>query len=545
MDPVVLIHGYSSEGATDPADDSPDPGGIYGDLPGHLREMGFEVNQINLGRYISLDDGVGIEDVSLAMERALQSPAHNHLLGSGFSAIVHSTGALVVRNWVRRFGARSVGDGADKTYPCALRRVVYLAGANFGSGWAQIGESLIAKWIRLIMPGHTGRGLAVLDDLELGSSWATDLHVDFLRPESRMLEDYGVMEFCVIGSQPPPSWAVAPIRYGKEEGSDGVVRVCACNLNFNYLRLVPNVAAETFPWEKLKSYHEGLGGEPGGLATFSLGARFDENYYRIDVSSRPGQPYCVGESGGQIREVYGRQYIPFAIPFEIAHSGGNAESAEKGIVTPSTVQVRDLIKDALNRTHDDYEAAVQPFKDATATTMEQARKAHESNLLEKAADWLLHRPIERQGPYDAHAQLVVRVWDQHGDPVNDCSIFFNSAGGGAGAPTGERGEAPDAINKLFEDSHKNHKTPNCMNFYLRVTEWDGKEWADLLSKVNGADLEIEAVDRATKRILYLPLRMRLPADELAKWIVAHQTTVVDVVLMRIPADQTFVMRASG
>ena len=96
MEPILLIHGYSSEGKNNSAKE------IYGSLPNELRKLfgRQNVRDINLSRWISLNDGITLDDVSLAMERALRAE-HADILDSGFNIIIHSTGALVVRNWIK------------------------------------------------------------------------------------------------------------------------------------------------------------------------------------------------------------------------------------------------------------------------------------------------------------------------------------------------------------------------------------------------------------------------------------------------------------
>lgn len=88
---LVLLHDFSAEGQPG------DAARIYGTLPDAPR--GRQVVDINLGRYISLDDSVDLEDVSLAFDCALS--ARSERLDKGFNALTHSTGALVVRTWVR------------------------------------------------------------------------------------------------------------------------------------------------------------------------------------------------------------------------------------------------------------------------------------------------------------------------------------------------------------------------------------------------------------------------------------------------------------
>src|SRR6185503_11753212 len=122
MEPIVLIHGYSAESEKTDRDSI---AAIYGLLPGKLRDAYGEpaVTEIDLSRYVSLEDGVTIDDVSRAFDRALKTEEFQGLLNSGFHVIIHSTGALVIRNWIRRFS----------TKPSPVRNLVYLAGANFGS----------------------------------------------------------------------------------------------------------------------------------------------------------------------------------------------------------------------------------------------------------------------------------------------------------------------------------------------------------------------------------------------------------------------------
>jgi hypothetical protein len=163
--PTILIHGYSSEGSTSDTDPYPRTTleGLYGRMVQDLPTLGVDPIPVNVSRYVSLDDGLSIEDISFALDRTLKTD-FPELLTGGFNAIIHSTGALVARNWVRRFNK------PDKT--CPLKRLIHLAGANLGSGWAHVGASQFARFARAAMGAQ--RGLAVLRDLELGSNWAIE-----------------------------------------------------------------------------------------------------------------------------------------------------------------------------------------------------------------------------------------------------------------------------------------------------------------------------------------------------------------------------------
>jgi hypothetical protein len=148
------------------------------------------------------------------MDRALKAE-HSDLLKNGFHVIIHSTGALVVRNWIRKFSPK----------PSPINNLIHLAGANFGSGLAHIGKGQLSRWGRLIFSG-TGRGTQILDELEFGSWKTLDMHLHFLRQGNDMLNDYQVQEFCIIGSQTLSFLRPIPIRYVKEDSADNTVRYC-------------------------------------------------------------------------------------------------------------------------------------------------------------------------------------------------------------------------------------------------------------------------------------------------------------------------------
>ena len=72
MDPIVLIHGYSAESKqTTPAAIQK----IYGALPQALRDAygNDGVIEIDLSRYITLEDGLTIDDIARAFDRVLKA----------------------------------------------------------------------------------------------------------------------------------------------------------------------------------------------------------------------------------------------------------------------------------------------------------------------------------------------------------------------------------------------------------------------------------------------------------------------------------------
>ena len=99
-----------------------------------------------------------------------------------------------------------------------------------------------------------------------------------------MLAYYGVMEFSIVGSQPPPQNMIIPFRYGREDGSDGVVRVAASNLNHHYVRIGPSLPPEDINWEQAVIFSKRTveASATGDLADFSnADSIFAGNYYTL------------------------------------------------------------------------------------------------------------------------------------------------------------------------------------------------------------------------------------------------------------------------
>jgi len=487
VDPVVLIHGYGAESAAPSKAAIPS---IYGDLPARLRRLfgGAAVVEIDLSRYVSLEDGVTIDDLSRALDRALREE-FSHLLAGKFHVVAHSTGALVIRNWIRRFSRK----------PSPAGNVVYLAGANFGSGWGHIGKGQIAKWGRAVFQSGAERGLLVLGALELGSEWTLDLHRHFLKPGSRMAQDYRVQESSIIGSQADVAWYLIPIRYAKEDGSDGVVRVASGNINFHYLRFAPTARARSLSWKEVP----GQAGRP-------MDPRGDRlELYEIKEQSRPG--------------LAGQPEAPFAIPFECSHSG-----PKMGVVGGDKPgeQVLRLVASALGTPPNRRAACVQEFHAETAATYRRVLEASRPAAWKRWID-------EPRAQYDPHAQVIVRVRDQDGRPVSSFDVFFDSVQGAR--------DTSLAIRRLFQDKHRNSACPHIITFYLRTDAFNPEagDWEPQIPKVQGCHLEVSAVEPETSEIVYLPMRFEFTAAQLEAWVRGHRSTLVDVELLRLPSPELY------
>ena len=476
MKPILLIHGYASEGKNNSVQE------IYGSLPEDLRtEFGDAIQELNLSRWISLNDGVALDDISFAMERALNSDTYKHLLETGFHVIIHSTGALVVRNWIRLFSSK----------PCPIDNLVYLAGANFGSGLAHIGQGQLARWGRLIFQ-QTGRGMKVLNELEFGSWKTLDLHLSFLKQGHSMYDDFQVQEFCLIGSQTLDLLRYVPIRYVKEDSSDNTVRTSASNLNYNYIKVFPKSTAYQLSTRELSKV----------VQSRLNNKLLNVDHYEYDLE-------FLSE---------GRREVPFAVIFETAHFGSDI-----GIVSgkDNRQDVMPLIKAALNTPYDSdkYQQAVQHFTQAHEDTFNRAKDL-DSNIFE----W------NKQSQYEGHAQIIFRLIDQFGNAVENFDITFKSY---------KPGKKQFRVETMIEDKHVNKKDKGTITFYLRTQSFINGEWLDLLKNIADLHIEITGYEALSGDIAYLPINVRLNSDLVRKAIQSFRTTIIDVVLARLPSEKVF------
>ncbi len=217
---VLLIHGYSASGE---------------DLMPWKRALSdakIVTVPIEVGNYISLNNEVTIKDLGEAFDRALRLTKFSS--GSlddqwTFDAIVHSTGMLVLRQWL-------VSDPYPRDDPRSrtrrLKHLVGLAPATFGSPQAKQGRSFLGALVkgnRQIGPDFLNAGNGILDGLELGSSYTWKLsHGDMVC--DKPLYDKGPNTPYVtvfIGNQGYTGLAALD----NSPGSDGTVRWAGCALN--------------------------------------------------------------------------------------------------------------------------------------------------------------------------------------------------------------------------------------------------------------------------------------------------------------------------
>lgn len=214
---VIFVHGWSVRNTN-----------TYGGLPKFLEgQRGADgrllsVHHLYLGKYISFDDEVTVDDISRAFEQALNDTLDKR---AKFACITHSTGGPIIRTWLERYKRDLAAS--------RMSHLIMLAPANHGSALAQLGKSRLAR-MKFFFQGAEP-GVRVLHWLELGSeeSWRLNLSwldYDFLNA--------GSYPFVLTGQSIDRKMYDHLNAYTGEAGSDGVVRVASANLNFGLLRLV-------------------------------------------------------------------------------------------------------------------------------------------------------------------------------------------------------------------------------------------------------------------------------------------------------------------
>ncbi len=226
MTTLVFVHGWSVTSTS-----------TYGQLPQQLQQQAaaagltLTLTDIWLSEYVSFDDAVTMADLVRAFDHALRDL---HLLDASFACITHSTGGPVVREWLRAQRDKPATHSTIK-----LSHLVMLAPANYGSALAQLGKGMLGRlksWFAGVDPGQR-----ILDWLELGSAESLSLNLDHIHSGDPVV--HGQFQFVLVGDRPDRSLYDHLNSYTGEDGSDGVVRLAAANLNAHHAVLSPHTMA--------------------------------------------------------------------------------------------------------------------------------------------------------------------------------------------------------------------------------------------------------------------------------------------------------------
>jgi len=213
---ILLVHGYSVQQLN-----------AYGRIPSLLVQSGFQIQNVYLSAYVSLDDQVTCGDLALALETQIAQAGITDDMLRDTAVLCHSTGAIVVRRWMlNRLKA-------GRTLPSHL---VTLAGANHGSSLSQVGRTAIARVFRRLVD-HAQPGERVLADLDYGSTFLWSLNKEWLEcwNAGKLAATHcfamGGDKHWVdeISSLDVPGWQFL------EFGSDSIVRISGANLNYGFV----------------------------------------------------------------------------------------------------------------------------------------------------------------------------------------------------------------------------------------------------------------------------------------------------------------------
>jgi len=223
---LILLHGWSVQTTA-----------AYGLLAPRLAAAGYPLRNIFLGRYLSLDGRITLDDLVEAFDAALDQPptgpeGGNPLRGP-FSLIGHSTGGLLAWAWTARYSHLGTH---PRPREARLRHLITLATPHHGSRLAHHSLAMFPELGRTDFPYAR-----VLDDLELGSERLWDMTRDWIRrpPAGRD----GFFPFSMAGGIPTPGSSERMMPAQREPGSDGLVRIPSANPNTRCFRLATGAAS--------------------------------------------------------------------------------------------------------------------------------------------------------------------------------------------------------------------------------------------------------------------------------------------------------------
>lgn len=484
---LAILHGWSDTSAS------------FQPLRAWLGAHGHPTTDVWLGDYISLDDDVRVEDVAKRMKAVVDALIADGTLASSFDLIVHSTGALVAREWLATF----YPDGAG----CPVKRLVMLAPANFGSRLAAVGKSMIGRLIKGLN-NRLETGEEMLRALELASPYQWNLtRRDLLQPPEQAaagapaVSPFGVgkvLPFVIIGTRAYDSGVQQIVN---EDGSDGTVRVPAGNLNvvgmtLDFSRPGPDGAPRIQPWP-----------------------------------SRTGN-----------------LQIPLAVLPERDH-GEITHPETNGRAGPGTgARLGQLILDALACGEADYAGLQADWAAITKATGDLGDFGDEHDPQFVAARDRVFEGQDHPGPAHFHRylQLIVKVTDDYGNLVKDYFLEFSDP---ATKNNVSRDRTVITFHKdVLEDVHNNSTTSAFRCLYIDHTDlmkifYDQN--AALAVSISAAPpgRNVKYFDSAKEMALG---RVELHAQNLQERealtdtrIFRNQTHFIEVIIPRRPIDKVF------
>jgi hypothetical protein len=474
---LVFVHGWSVTHTN-----------TYGGLPERIgseaASIGLDilVKEIFLGQYVSFRDEVRVEDISRAFDAAQKRELAPLVKDLGrFACITHSTGGPVIRDWAQRYCI-------EPRSPCPMSHLIMLAPANFGSALAQLGKSRLSRikaWFEDVEPGK-----GVLDWLELGSPDAWALNEKWLRASRTLIGEKSFYPFVLTGQSIDRKLYDNLNTYTGEDGSDGVVRVAAANLNSVYVRLEQE--------------------EPKPV---------------------PGRPSEFEAPALSIKEV-----VPSAASALLVVPGKSHSGKDKGImrsVNPSPQTAKDrftvdaILKCLAVQGKDDYGALCTELAGLTRQTQESERLEIEKRIILS----------DNQFIHDRYSMLVFRLQDVEGYPLEDYDIILTA---------GETHDPNLLPRGFFKDRQRNRAHPGTVTYYINydiimgcdAIASDGKVYREAQPGLDMIGLRL--IPRPDQGFVhYLPCDLYSSPANLKSILKPNATTLVDIVLRRVVREGVF------
>ena len=223
---TLLIHGYSASGQE------------FQNWKAALVKANIDTTTIEIGNYLSLNNEITIKDLGEAFDRALRLTKWS--AGSKddswtFDAIVHSTGMLIVRQWLT---SDPFGPNDARSRVRRLKHLVGLAPATFGSPQGKKGRSwlgALVKGNRDLGPDFMNAGDMVLDGLELGSRYTWDLALNDMLGPKPMYDEGPETPYVAVFIGNVGYTGISAVA--NSPGADGTVRWAGCALNTRMVQL--------------------------------------------------------------------------------------------------------------------------------------------------------------------------------------------------------------------------------------------------------------------------------------------------------------------
>jgi hypothetical protein len=470
---IVFVHGYSVTNFS-----------TYGELPLRLRTEGqlngieINVKEIFLGRYISFNDEVTLDDISRALDTAIKDELEPN---QRFVCITHSTGGPVVRDWWNKFIEK------NKNNPSAipqLSHLIMLAPANFGSTLAQLGKgrlSRIKSWFDGVEPGQK-----VLDWLELGSFQAWNLNKKWIESNGSQLGVNGVFPFVITGQSIDRKLFDHLNPYTGELGTDGVLRTASCNLNAQYLKLSQKIIEDVA--DKKITITNQL-----ELADASFKAS-----PRIPLRIVKGKSHSGSDMG---------------IMNSIKKDADDQASKETINAILRCIKVVDTAG---------YEALTQIFANETAQVQKEERVEIDKEMF----------VFKRTFIHDRFSQIIFRITDSQGLPVKDFDLIF----------TGGENNDPNHLPEGFIiDKQRNKNNNEILTYYFNYDAMDGTPDNQQLDALTRIGFQIKARPNEGF-VRFVDCSISASSDLLSKVLQPNTTTMIDIVIQRVVSKEVFKLK---